>query len=46
MTRLDCLCCQTLLDEPGETPAIGDVPKSPPPAASQIKTETMSPIPI
>ena len=34
------------LREPGDTPAIGDEPKSPPPAASQIVTVTVSPIPI
>src|ERR1700738_3912494 len=34
------------LREPGDTPAIDDEPKSPPPAASQIVTVTVSPIPI
>src|SRR5438132_3984488 len=34
------------LREPGETPTVDDVPKSPPPAASQIVTVTVSPIPI
>ena len=34
------------LREPGETPVVGDEPNSPPPAASQIETEIVSPIPI
>jgi len=34
------------LREPGETPAIAEVPNSPPPAASQIVIEIVSPTPI
>src|SRR5262249_62205182 len=34
------------LREPGETPAIGEAPNSPPPAASQVVIEIVSPVPL